>query len=208
MNQKTNNFLNEGFFCFFEIESDWKRTRFKPSSKQLMEIFPHAVPIIREKICEWEEVREAFRENIKRKLLEIRRGGLDDFASWFWREWIKQTDGKKLIEAERHLKRLKHLLWLKKDRGRHSKGWIEEEQKALALLVPIESLLQTEYRTGRKTIRALCPFHEERTPSFHIYSEQNRFKCFGCGRGGDAINFIQEFHNLSFRDAINYLIQK
>jgi hypothetical protein len=134
---------------------------------------------------------------------------LDDFTHWFWREWVKQTDGKKLIEAERHLKRLKQLLWLKKDRrGRHSKERIEEERKMLALSVPIESLLQTEYRTGGKTIRALCPFHEEKTPSFHIYSEQNRFKCFGCGRGGDAINFVEELHNLSFREAINYLTNK
>jgi len=201
------NFLNEDFSYFREVEKDWRRTRFKPSPKELMEIFPHAGSSVREKIREWEEVREAFTESIKQKLLGIRHDGLDDFANWFWRECIKQTDGKKLIEAERHLKRLKHLLWLKKDRGGHSKGWVEEEQKALALLVPIESLLQTEYRTGGKTIRALCPFHEEKTPSFHIYSEQNRFKCFGCGRGGDVINFVEELQDLSFIEAIKYLIQ-
>lgn len=50
----------------------------------------------------------------------------------------------------------------------------------------------------------LCPFHNEKTPSFYIFSD-NHFKCFGCGEHGDCIDFIQKLHGLSFQDALKHL---
>lgn len=53
--------------------------------------------------------------------------------------------------------------------------------------------------------KALCPFHDERTPSFTVSGKRQRFHCFGCGESGDVIDFIKKLHNLSFKDAISYL---
>ena len=52
-------------------------------------------------------------------------------------------------------------------------------------------------RSG-KNFTGLCPFHNEKTPSFHIYTENNTFYCFGCGAGGDVITFIRRIENLDY----------
>lgn len=54
----------------------------------------------------------------------------------------------------------------------------------------------------------LCPFHNEKTPSFTVSPTKNIFKCFGCGKGGDAISFMMEHQQLSYVEAIRYLAQK
>ena len=54
----------------------------------------------------------------------------------------------------------------------------------------------------------LCPFHHEKTPSFVVSPGKNLFKCFGCGKGGDAVRFIMEHESLSYPEAIRYLAAK
>jgi len=56
-----------------------------------------------------------------------------------------------------------------------------------------------------KNYRALCPFHSEKTPSFHVSPEKGIYYCFGCQKGGNAINFLMEFEHLDFPDAIKKL---
>lgn len=56
--------------------------------------------------------------------------------------------------------------------------------------------------------KGLCPFHQERTPSFTVNPTKNFFKCYGCNRGGNSINFIREHEGLSYPEAIKYLAQK
>ncbi|MBV8116581.1 MAG: DNA primase, partial [Candidatus Eremiobacteraeota bacterium] len=51
----------------------------------------------------------------------------------------------------------------------------------------------------------LCPFHAEKTPSFHVHPDRGFFKCFGCGAGGDVLTFIQKTENLPFTDAVRML---
>ena len=53
-----------------------------------------------------------------------------------------------------------------------------------------------------------CPFHSERTPSFHVVPERQMYKCFGCGKGGGVINFIMEMENLSYPDAVRFLAKR
>ncbi|MBV9028252.1 MAG: DNA primase [Candidatus Eremiobacteraeota bacterium] len=54
----------------------------------------------------------------------------------------------------------------------------------------------------------LCPFHAEKTPSFHVHPDRGFFKCFGCGAGGDAITFLQRLEQLTFGDAVRSLAAK
>src|SRR5215475_9592275 len=59
-------------------------------------------------------------------------------------------------------------------------------------------------RVGRR-FQGLCPFHQEKTPSFSINPELGVFHCFGCGKSGDAITFIREVEHLDFPEAVERL---
>jgi len=63
------------------------------------------------------------------------------------------------------------------------------------------------HKRGRDLV-GLCPFHGEKTPSFHVHPDRGFFKCFGCGKGGDAIRFIMELENLRFPDAARVLAKR
>lgn len=52
---------------------------------------------------------------------------------------------------------------------------------------------------------ACCPFHDEKTPSLHISPSKGMYKCFGCGKGGDALSFVMEYDKLPFNEAIEKL---
>ncbi len=54
----------------------------------------------------------------------------------------------------------------------------------------------------------LCPFHSERTPSFHVHPDRGFFKCFGCGVGGDALTFYQRLENVPFPEALRALAKR
>ncbi|MEO6831969.1 MAG: CHC2 zinc finger domain-containing protein, partial [Chitinophagaceae bacterium] len=52
---------------------------------------------------------------------------------------------------------------------------------------------------------ANCPFHNEKTPSFSVSASKGLYKCFGCGRGGNVLSFVQEYEKLSFVESIHWL---
>jgi len=54
----------------------------------------------------------------------------------------------------------------------------------------------------------LCPFHAEKTPSFHVHPDRGFFKCFGCGQGGDVIKFVQQRESLTFPEAARVLARR
>ena len=62
-------------------------------------------------------------------------------------------------------------------------------------------------RAGR-TLKGLCPFHGEKTPSFTVYPETASFYCYGCGVGGDVITFIKRIENLDYLDAVKFLAER
>src|SRR5690606_16446682 len=53
-----------------------------------------------------------------------------------------------------------------------------------------------------------CPFHNEKTPSFHVSVSKGIYKCFGCGVGGDALKFVMELEKYSYPEGIRYLANK
>ena len=68
-----------------------------------------------------------------------------------------------------------------------------------------------EYVTLRRrgsSLLGLCPFHNEKTPSFHVNTAKNFYHCFGCGAGGGAAKFIMEMEHVSFPDALRILAKK
>ncbi|WP_263730269.1 DNA primase [Cellulomonas sp. SG140] len=58
---------------------------------------------------------------------------------------------------------------------------------------------------GVGSLKGLCPFHDEKSPSFHVRPQVGRYHCFGCGEGGDVIAFVQKVDGLGFTEAVEYL---
>ncbi|RLC10530.1 MAG: DNA primase [Deltaproteobacteria bacterium] len=59
-----------------------------------------------------------------------------------------------------------------------------------------------------KNFLGLCPFHAEKTPSFTVSPEKQIFHCFGCGQGGNVFNFVMQYQNLSFPEAVRFVAKK
>lgn len=80
----------------------------------------------------------------------------------------------------------------------------------LKLKTDIEDVISTYVTLKRRgaTLVGLCPFHNEKTPSFTVYPATQSFYCFGCGAGGDAITFVKKIENLDYLDAVKTLAQR
>jgi DNA primase len=74
-------------------------------------------------------------------------------------------------------------------------------------LVHLVSQHLTLKKSGHDSMSGLCPFHQEKSPSFSVSPAKQVFYCFGCGKGGDAITFLRELEQLSYVEAIERLAQ-
>lgn len=84
---------------------------------------------------------------------------------------------------------------------------IVDEVQSLNDIVEIVSNYLPLKRSGR-TFKALCPFHEEKTPSFIVHPEKQIFHCFGCGAGGNVFSFLMRYENLNFPEALRNLAER
>ena len=83
------------------------------------------------------------------------------------------------------------------------KTFINELQDRVDIAAVVGS--RVALKKGGKDLQGLCPFHDEKTPSFTVSPAKNMYYCFGCGAGGDAIKFLEEFEGLSFTEAVESL---
>src|SRR5437588_8996966 len=67
---------------------------------------------------------------------------------------------------------------------------------------------RTQLRKAGARLTGRCPFHEERTPSFSVNPVEKLFYCFGCGKGGDMIRFVEETQGLDFTAAVEWLAER
>ncbi len=187
-----------------EFEQELRRLFPPLTDKELLEIFPEAKEMILLKLAEWREEREKVLSDIQEKLALLKREAKDDFTYFFYREVLKYFDGKELLGIDKRIARLQRLLNVYD--GRENKAPFDAAQKEDALKVPIQSLTPQPLRKGNKNYSGLCPFHEDRKPSFYVYPDTNSFYCFGCHKGGDVIRFVEMLHGFNFSQAIKFLI--
>ncbi len=84
---------------------------------------------------------------------------------------------------------------------------IVERIKAESDILSVVSGFVTLKKIG-KDYRGLCPFHQEKTPSFYVIPAKGFYHCFGCGAGGNAVNFIMAHERLDYPEALRYLAEK
>ena len=82
-----------------------------------------------------------------------------------------------------------------------------EDLKAQTSIAAIINEVTPLKKAGAK-LKGLCPFHQEKTPSFNVDADKGFFKCFGCGTGGDVVKFIQLYQKVTFPEAVRYLAQR
>jgi DNA primase len=82
-----------------------------------------------------------------------------------------------------------------------------ETVKAVADIVALVEPYTRLRKSGARYV-GLCPFHQEKTPSFGVTPDRGTFKCFGCGEGGDAITFVEKKENVDFVGAIEWLADR
>lgn len=87
-----------------------------------------------------------------------------------------------------------------------SKDKIDEIRSASDILELISDYLPLK-RVG-KYYRALCPFHDEKQPSFYVNPERQIFHCFGCGKGGNVFSFLMEYEKFSFPESVEFLARR
>ncbi|MCW5555783.1 MAG: DNA primase [Verrucomicrobiae bacterium] len=83
---------------------------------------------------------------------------------------------------------------------------LEQIRAASEIVDVIGSYLPLK-RAGANFV-ALCPFHKEKSPSFHVNPQRQIFHCFGCHKGGDVFTFVKEYENIGFMDAVRRLAER
>ncbi|SKB55910.1 DNA primase [Macellibacteroides fermentans] len=89
----------------------------------------------------------------------------------------------------------------------NSKEEIAKLKEAVNIEDVIGTYVELEYKLGGKCL-GLCPFHDDSTPSMHVHTGKQIFKCFACNEGGDVIAFISKIKSCTFAEAVNLLRQE
>ena len=90
--------------------------------------------------------------------------------------------------------------------GRFPSQWLDE-LRARADIVSIVGSYVTLKKNGHRYV-GLCPFHNEKSPSFHVDEQKQLYHCFGCKAGGSVIQFVMEMEHLSFQEAVTHLAEQ
>jgi len=184
------------------------------SDTELLSIFPEAKEIIPEKIQEY----EADRKNLITRMKVFHNAinniadteQKDKFFIWFWHSYLKYFYAPAVVQIDKHLSRLyrQNRIFYKSDNNYSTieAKWAEQKERAKNQSLHDIALPQLEKaRQVGNRITACCPFHDDRTPSFTIYINQNTYHCFGCQAHGNVITFKMKIDNLSFKEAVKEL---
>src|SRR5918997_2735020 len=90
--------------------------------------------------------------------------------------------------------------------GLYTKESIERVKDAVDMVELVGA--RSDLRRAGTRWMGLCPFHDERTPSFSVNAEHKLYHCFGCGESGDAIKFVEQTEGLPFPDAVEVLAER
>lgn len=194
----------EQWLMYRNLEDEHLSLLKKYSDTELLQIFPEVKPTLHKKIQEWIAFKKVVRKSVLKKLGRIKANAKSDFENWICRELVKHSDGQLLLDANKHIMRLNRQIYIAS--GKQLKGHLADEQIEIAGQVLIADLYDGRLRRSGNNLIGQCPFHEDKRPSFTVYSETNSCWCFGCQQGGNSIKFIMLLHGYTFPEAVKYLL--
>lgn len=186
-------------------EKEYKPPKF--TDRELLEIFPEAKEIIPIKIKETKEEINEKKSDIRDRLKRLYSLKADKFSEWFGEKLIETFVVPELTVLEKRLFRLNRFQQLLKPKSKKSNWFNFSEKIEIARNYPIEEIARDklELKQVGKNFISLCPFHNEKTPSFYLYTNTNKFYCFGCHEKGDVISLTMALYGLDFKEAIKLL---
>lgn len=159
-----------------------------------------------EKMLKYIQVLEDQRDQDFEDLNRLKKKkNLDEATIYFWSFWAE------LKFASYHICRKWLFYWLSLYEKLPDKPKLKFDKLKDEISLqrkketPIEIFYQGNLRVNGSRLLGLCPFHEEKTPSFFIFTNTNRYNCFGCGKNGDVINFIEKTRKIDFKEALKLL---
>ena len=168
---------------------------------ELIGFFPEAKHIVPALINELNAKRKALVIYISNQLAAIKAESKDKTYHYFWRLWLMLNEGEELQELDNKLARLSRLqniiIGKPTPKGALPEGAIEAAHE-----YPIQDLFDSNFKRSGNNLVGLCPFHNERTPSFYIFVKQNRAHCFGCNKSLDVIDAYMELNECGFKTAV------
>lgn len=208
--QKTDNQMpdDEEIIYFLELESGWKASNKKPSETEILKMFPGSHDVISYNLESFKKCRKNLTRIIKKKLSIIAEI-TDDFGCWARREGLKANEINKLRIIDNHISRLTRMSNIVFNKPKRT-GAITDEEIKSAVDRPLEDIVghHIALRRSGKNLLGLCPFHQEQHPSFVINTEKNKWRCYGCDRFGNSVNFVRLINGFSFKEAVNFLNNK
>jgi hypothetical protein len=183
-----------------ELENEHYRSLKKYSIHELAEIFPEAKEVLKEQISETKKKLKSAFKRAKKSYLHSLREPEVAFLCEAATEIIFEEE---IIVFEKRLRQLTYQYDCLIDKN------IQEEIidiEALKERLDLKQIIEGygfKLRKSGQSWLTLCPFHNERTPSFNVYKKH--FYCFGCQAHGDVFNFIQEIEKVNFKEALNKL---
>ncbi len=199
-------YSNEEIEFFDQLEIEWKNSLPKFDIPQLLKYFPEGKKLIREKL---EQNIEQYRKDAI-ELKRIEQEGYDVIFrkspkenEWFWNIVLEVMFLEPLRQSERKLKR--DLFYLSLLKGHPATKGITPENILKAKEYLLTDMYSGTLKRNKNLLVGVCPFHIEKTGSFTIYEKENNWHCFGCGVGGDSIDFVMKQQNISFIDAVKKL---
>lgn len=167
---------------YFELEKQWRASL--PKKLDFLLAFPESVKSERSKL-------ESQLTSINKEVRELKNQSVKDYKNANWYEYLISLKENEKVEINKELSRLD---WLNKPKNKEETYDI---QKAKAF--PITNLLQFKRKV------ALCPFHEDRSPSLHYYEKTNTVYCFACNTAGDSIDVAIAVWGLEWKEAVTKL---
>lgn len=176
------------------------------TDKELLNFFPEIKEMLPIKIFDLEQAVKEKEAEISGHLNRIEEMEVDNFSKWFGREVVKMEFMLELLKHDRELFRLKRYARLSNP-GASKKISNFQEKLEVARSYPIYEVARQyiELKQTGNNFTGLCPFHNEKTPSFYIYTQQGTYHCFGCQAHGDVINLTMELHGVDFKNAVEIL---
>jgi len=157
----------------------------------------------------YDEVEETRKTNVAEVQRQAEEGSWDEFSEWFW-TYLENYKYTEVIYIERWLKYWSKIYEVASKKTFlpvyfEQKEEIDDDDIARAKEFPIEELYDGHLKHVYGRLQGLCPFHDEKTPSFSIFTNDNHFYCFGCHVWGDAIDFYMKKNNVPMVEAVKAL---
>lgn len=186
-----------------EIECGWRASNSRLKESEWLALFPEVADIIPTKIEEWKDEIERLELSAQDFISEYCVRITDHLAKELITEWVIFETACKIITAKKHIARLSYTL--PQAEQHNILSWESKIERARnATLIEFASAELHLTKRGANFV-ALCPFHNERTPSFTIFPKTNTFKCFGCQESGDVITYYMKSQDVEFTEAVQEL---